>query len=102
MSINTCSTITTTETNQNKAHINCFVGNDNGDTSHKPAIFKAEILESPKDINQISGKEGELILTSINSDNYGILNSNGDLIITTKDDDVNKYKIEDVNLIYND
>lgn len=69
----------------------------------KPVIFRADLLKEAKSINKISGKEGELLLTHIDSsENIGEINENGELIISTTDDNNDNYYLSDKGeLIYN-
>lgn len=69
----------------------------------KPIIFRADLLKEPKVINKVSGKEGELLFTHIDSgNNIGEINDNGELIISTEDDNNDSYYLNDRGeLIYN-
>ena len=69
----------------------------------KPTIFRTDLLTKAKAINEVSGKEGELLLTHIDSnENVGEINGNGELIISTTDDDSDNYYLSDKGeLIYN-
>lgn len=69
----------------------------------KPVIFHADLLKDAKSINKVSGKEGELLLTHIDSgENIGEINENGELIISTADDNNDNYYLSDNGeLIYN-
>lgn len=80
--------------------INCFTDlNDDGTT--KPAIYKSDVLQNEKIIDNTSGKEGELIM-SYNGDTVGEINEHGELIIEPDGDDVDKYQKQNENLIYNE
>lgn len=72
--------------------INCFASmNDDGTTF--PEIYDAEILEEDLSINNVHGMEGELLITSENPDSAII--EQGDLILSPKEDDVEKYSVND-------
>lgn len=80
--------------------ISCFSDMNEDDTTY-PNIYKSQVLEVPKVIDNTRGSEGELMLSE-GDDDYGTINDNGELVITVEsDDDVNKYEKEDENLIYN-
>lgn len=100
--ITECSTKTITEVEDNKVKISCICSeNQNGiDT---PALFRANILDKPSVINQVSGLEGELLLTHTDSsDMVAEINNKGEMIISLDDDDVEKYSLDDNgNLVYN-
>lgn len=73
--------------------------NEDGTTT--PAIYKSQVLEKPMVIDNISGKEGELML-SHSGDTVGSINTDGELVIEPQGDDANKYEKEQENLIYNE
>lgn len=98
--ITNCSTKTVTEVDQDVIIISCFADmNENGSTT--PKLFKADLLSDSKQINEVDGKEGELLLTYEGS-SVGHVNSDGELILELEGDDVDKYSInERGELIYN-
>ena len=99
--ITECSTKTITEVKNNKVKISCICSeNQNG--VDVPTLFCADMLKTPSAINGISGLEGELLLTHIDStDNIAQINDNGELIISLEDDDVEKYNLDsNGNLVY--
>lgn len=97
-----CSTKTITEVKNDKVKISC-VCSENQDGIDTPTLFRADILENPSDINRVSGLEGELLLTHTDSsNNIAEINNNGEMIISLKDDDAEKYELDgNGNLIYN-
>lgn len=74
--------------------------NEDGTTT--PSIYKSQVLEEPKIVDNQDGKEGELIL-SFEGDKVGSINStDGTLTITPENDDADKYnKNNQGDLIYN-
>lgn len=88
-------TRTTTEVVNKKVSINCVPSlNDNGE--EKPSIYSSKILEERATIDNASGIEGELIISST-EENPANINSDGELIISLENDDVNKYSIDRTN-----
>ena len=71
----------------------------NEDGSTTPELFKSEILNDSKTIDNVKGKEGELLL-SHDSEFVGDINSNGDLVLNIENDNLDKYNKQDENLIY--
>lgn len=96
-----CGVKTVTEVVDKKITISA-VHSESG-VDDKPIIFRADLLKEPKAINKVSGKEGELLLTHIDSGkDVGEINDNGELIISTPDDDnANYYLSQEGELIYN-
>lgn len=95
--ITTVPTRTITEVVGKKFSISCFVSmNDDGTTS--PEIYDANILDSDRIVNDISGKEGELLITSEYPDVAKI--EEGDLILSPKVDRADDYSKENEDLIY--
>lgn len=78
--------------------ISCFA-DMNEDGAKTPSIYKSDVLDSTKIIDNVSGKEGELMLT-YSGDTVGEINDNGELIINPDGDDANKYNKQDENLTY--
>lgn len=68
----------------------------------KPIIFRADLLNDVRTINNVSGQEGELVFTHIDSGkNVAKITDSGELIINTEDDENEKYSINDYgDLIY--
>jgi len=78
--------------------VSCFSDmNEDGTTT--PVLFKSEVLSAPKIIDNVNGKEGELMLSYV-GDKVGEIDSNGDLILDVENDDVNKYNKQNENLTY--
>lgn len=96
-----CGVKTVTEVVDDKVTISA-VHSEKG-VDDKPTIFRTDLLTEPKSINKVSGKEGELLLTHIDSsENVGEINENGELIISTTDDNNDNYYLSDNGeLIYN-
>lgn len=96
-----CKTKTITEIKNNKVKISCLSSNQND--TERPTIFRSDILEEKMTLNSKTGIEGELFLTHTDAiKSVGLINEQGDLIITLEDDDPNKYRIEGQNLIYDE
>ena len=78
--------------------VSCFSDmNEDGTTT--PVLFKSEVLSAPKIIDNVNGKEGELMLSYV-GDKVGEIDSNGDLILDVENDDINKYNKQNENLTY--
>lgn len=93
-------TITEVEKNNGTFLITCFADmNDDGTTT--PDLFKSQVLNKPMEIDNIAGKEGELMLSFVGN-KVGKLNSDGELILELENDDANKYNKENENLTYNE
>ena len=99
----TVSTKTLTEVTQKSGEfvITCFSDmNEDGTTT--PSVYKSQVLEETKIIDNVSGKEGELILSHSGSE-VGEINSQGELELEVENDDANKYsKNEQGDLIYDE
>lgn len=93
-------TITEVEKISGTFLINCFA-DMNADGSTTPDLFKSQVLDKPMEIDNVDGKEGELMLSYV-GDKVGELNENGELIIELENDDVNKYNKVDENLMYDE
>lgn len=91
-------TITEVDTKTGDFLISCFA-DMNEDGSKTPSIYKSDVLDSNKIIDNVSGKEGELMLT-YSGDTVGEINDDGELVINPDGDDANKYNKQDENLIY--
>lgn len=61
----------------------------NGDGSTTPSIFKSQVLSEVKIIDNVYGKEGELMISSY-SERIGKL-ENGELTLDVSNDDVQRY-----------
>jgi hypothetical protein len=93
-------TITEVEQDSGLFNIHCFSDmNDDGTTT--PSIYKSQILEKKMIVDNVSGKEGELMLSHV-GDSVGELNKDGELTLRPQNDDAQKYDKEDENLIYNE
>lgn len=92
-------TITTVDFENNTAEIRCFA-NKNDDGTTFPEINNAKILPKKGEINKVSGKTGELFLTT-NLENKNFLDEDGRLNIETIEDDANYYSLNKENLEYN-
>ena len=78
--------------------VSCFSDmNEDGTTT--PVLFKSEVLSAPKIIDNVNGKEGELMLSYVGY-KVGEIDSNGDLILDVENDDVNRYNKQNENLTY--
>lgn len=78
--------------------VSCFSDmNEDGTTT--PVLFKSEVLSAPKIIDNVNGKEGELMLSYV-GDKVGEIDGNGNLIVDVENDDVNKYNKQNENLTY--
>jgi len=94
-------TITEVEKPSGVFLISCFSdGNEDGTTT--PSLFKSQVIDKSMEIDNVDGKEGELML-SYSGNNVGDIDENGNLIlnIDSVDDDVNKYEKTNENLTYN-
>ena len=61
----------------------------NSDGSTAPSIFKSQVLTEVKIIDNVEGKEGELMISS-DSEHVGKL-ENGELILDVSNDDTQRY-----------
>ena len=95
-----CTSKTKTETSCGKANIHCFA-DMNEDSSRTPTLYHAEVLQGRKEINGVSGIEGELLLVHQDSGKIGELNNKGELFIQLNEDDATKYELQGENLVYN-
>ena len=95
-----CKTKTFTEIRDNIVTISCLSSN-NQEGVDRPSIFRSNVLQRGVTINKTSGIEGELLLTHTdNNEVVGEIDQNGNLFITLDDDDVEKYFVEEQNLMY--
>lgn len=81
--------------------IDCFADMNQGG-SFTPSVFKSQVLFKPMIIDNMDGKEGELMLSHDNEPKVGKLTADGDLILDLEKDDANKYEKQNENLIYNE
>lgn len=95
-----CTSKTKTETSGGKANIHCFA-DMNEDGSRTPTLYHAEVLQGRKEINGVSGIEGELLLVHQDRGKIGKLNNRGELTIQLNEDDATKYELQGENLVYN-
>ena len=93
-------TITEVEQGTGVFLISCF-SDMNADGSTTPTIYKSQVLDSEKIIDNTSGKEGELMLSHRGS-TVGEINVDGELVINIEGDNADKYEKEQENLIYNE
>ena len=63
------------------------------DGSENPTIYSSKVLEEPLTIDAVKGTEGELIISSEET-NAGSLNTAGDFIVNTEIDDADKYSVD--------
>jgi hypothetical protein len=78
--------------------ISCFSDmNEDGTTT--PVVFKSQVLDKQMEIDNIEGKEGELMLSNY-GDKVGNINKNGELILEVENDKINRYHKEDEDLLY--
>ena len=95
-----CKTKTITEVKDNKITISCFFS-ENQEGADKPSVFRSDILQKETTVNKISGTEGELLLSHTDSNEViGKIDQDGNLLMTLDDDDVEKYYVENQNLMY--
>lgn len=73
----------------------------NEDGSTTPSVYKSQVLDDEKIIDNTEGKEGELML-SYQGNTVGEINGDGQLILNPDGDDANKYEKQNENLIYNE
>lgn len=94
------SVITTAEVDNQSGNflISCFA-NMNEDGTTTPSIYKSDVAETPKTVDNVLGKEGELLI-SYSGDTVGEINSNGELVLEPDGDEANKYSKQDENLMY--
>lgn len=94
------SVITTAEVDKNSGNftISCF-SNMNEDGTITPTIYKSDVVETPKIVNNVVGKEGELLM-SYSGNTVGEINNEGELVLEPDGDDANKYNKQDENLMY--
>lgn len=98
--ITNCKTKTITLIDDGKITISCLFS-ENQNEVDKPTIFECDLLEKEIIVNETPGVEGELILLHTDSsDVVGKINENGNLLITLEDDDVEKYYVDNQNLMY--
>jgi len=98
--ITECNVKTTTEVANQKVVISSVYSEQGND---KPTLFRTDLLDEEKTINKVSGKEGELLFTHIDSgeDSPGEIDSDGNLTIKLSDDDAGNYSVnKNGNLIY--
>lgn len=98
-----CATRTVTEIAEDRVKISCSA-QVNQDGIERPTLFRTDILQTPSEINRVSGLEGELLVTHSDSNkDVATLNKDGEMIINLEDDDANKYIVNDKGeLIYNE
>lgn len=63
------------------------------DGSENPTIYSSQVLEEPLTVDAVNGIEGELIISSEET-NAGSLNTAGDFIVNTEIDDADKYSVD--------
>lgn len=92
--ITNCNVKTITEIKDDKILISCISAENQNGLEH-PTLFKTDILDTPKTINNENGVEGELLLTHTDSsENIGELNNKGELILNLQDDNAENYFID--------
>jgi hypothetical protein len=97
-----CSSKTITEIISKKATIHCFADMKQDGTT-TPSLYRADLLDTEKEINGVNGKEGELLLThNDNNPTVGEINESGELSISLDNDDVSKYSNNEGELIYDE
>lgn len=98
--ITNCSTRTVTEVDGDSILISC-VADMNEDGTTFPELFQADLLEKSRQINDVNGKEGELLLSYTGSQ-VGEVDAAGELIIQLDEDNVDNYYVNaEGDLIYN-
>lgn len=73
----------------------------NEDGSITPVVFKSRVLDKSMKIDNQNGKEGELLLSFKNTEEVGEINNSGELILDIENDRLNRYHINDEDLMYN-
>lgn len=63
------------------------------DGSENPTIYSSKVLEEPLTVDTVDGIEGELIISSEET-NAGSLNNVGNFIVNTEIDDADKYSVD--------
>lgn len=97
--ITNCKTKTITEVEDKKIIISCICSENQNDID-KPTVFRSDVLKKEVVINKTSGVEGELFLTHTDNKVVGTIDQDGNLLMTLDDDDVEKYYVENQNLMY--
>lgn len=87
-------TRTTTEVVNDKISITCVPSLNDEGNDRPPSIYSSKILEERTSVDNVEGVEGELIISSTEEDSARI-NSDGELIISLNNDDVNKYSVDE-------
>lgn len=81
--------------------IHCF-SDMKADGSTTPTLFKSQVLQEPTIVDDVRGKEGELMMSFGEGKSVGEL-ENGILTVEPVGDDASKYSrggVDDVDLIY--
>lgn len=98
--ITNCKTKTITEVEDSRITISCICSENQNDVD-KPTVFRSDILKKEVVVNKTYGVEGELFLTHTdNNEVVGEIDKDGNLLMTLDDDDVEKYYVENQNLMY--
>lgn len=98
--ITNCKTKTITEVEDSKIIISCICSENQTDVD-KPTVFHSDVLKKEVVVNKTSGVEGELFFTHTdNNEVVGAIDQDGNLLMTLDDDDVEKYYVENQNLMY--
>lgn len=94
------STKTITEVKQSDGtfSVSCFA-DKNADGTTTPSIYKSQVLNELKTIDNVNGKEGELML-AFSGKTAGRINEDGELLLEPENDDASKYSKVGENLIY--
>lgn len=84
----------------NSFKITCF-SDINADGTMNPSIFKSQIPQERLTVDNVNVKEGELAL-SYKGGEGGTLNEGVLTIQPADEDDANKYRVENENLVYDE
>lgn len=90
---------TRTEVDKNGVFLISSFTDMNVDGTITPVIFESEVLSSFNIIDNVQGKEGELILSYIGS-SVGEIDQNGNLELEVDNDDVDLYNQQNGDLTY--
>lgn len=97
MTTTTVPTRTITETRENEEGTNFLIScvtSMNDDGTNTPTIYASEVLEKPMKIDNTSGVEGELLISS-EEGNTAVIQDGGELEINTSGDNADKYSVDE-------
>lgn len=73
----------------------------NANMNDNPSIYHSDVLSDEKEIDGVSGIEGELIISHDSTKSEVELNNDGDLSISVEGDLESNYQVVNENLEYN-